>query len=90
MKRSDITDKDVCEAVALYQERMGKLPLFSESMNYVEFPYQTLAKKFNCDEKLAYSACERAVDRDLIEYGVSLRTGWLTEKGEAILNAPLS
>lgn len=73
MKRSDISDFEVCKAVQEYQDTMG------------DFPYQTLAKKFNCDEKVAYSACERACDRDLIEYGVSLRTGWLTEKGKELL-----
>lgn len=74
-KRSDITDRDVCEAVAAYQRDTAHSP----------FPYQLLAERFQCDEKLAYSACERAADRDLIEYGVSLRTGWLTEKGLAAL-----
>lgn len=73
MKRGDITDKDVCEAVAEYQKTKG------------DFPYETLAKKFGCDEKLAYSACERAEENGLIEYGVSLRTGWLTDKGLTLL-----
>lgn len=73
MKRSDITDYDVCLAVREYNNTMG------------DFPYQTLAKKFGCDEKLAYAACERADDNGLIEYGVSLRTAWLTEKGAALL-----
>ena len=30
-------------------------------------------------------AMERAYDHGLIECGVSLRTGWLTAKGEALL-----
>ena len=29
---------------------------------------------------------ERAARRDLVEYGVSLRTGWLTDKGRALLD----
>lgn len=74
-KRSDITDRDVCEAVAAYQREPAHSP----------FPYELLAVRFRCDQKLAYKACERAADRDLIEYGVSLRTGWLTEKGNALL-----
>lgn len=73
MKRSDISDKEVCLAVAEYEKTRG------------DFPYETLAKKFNCDEKLAYKACERASDNGLIEYGVSLRTGWLTEKGKELI-----
>lgn len=75
MKRSDISDLEVCRAVAEYQKDIWKSP----------FPYEALAKKFNCDEKLAFSACERAYDNDLIEFGTSLRTGWLTEKGENLL-----
>ena len=75
MKRSDITNEKVCEAVEQYQKDKDK------------FPYEILAEKFNCSEKLAYSACERAAKNGLIEYGVSLRTGWLTEKGKEILSA---
>ena len=74
-KREHISDYEVCLAVQEYQNTMG------------DFPYEVLARKFDCSEKLAYSACERASDRSLIDYGVSLRTGWLTEEGEAILNA---
>ena len=75
MKRSDISDKEVCLAVARYwaNEQRG------------DYPYEDLAEKFGCDEKLAFSACERAVDHGLIEYGVSLRTGWLTEEGKALI-----
>lgn len=86
MKRSDISDFEVCKAVHQYRENMSKIPLFSFASKYVKFPYQVLAEKFNCDKKLAYSACERACDNDLIEYGVSLRTGWLTEKGKELLS----
>lgn len=74
-KRSDISDLEVVMAVAFYKEDPDNR----------DFPYVFLADKFNCDEKLAYSACERACDHDLIDYGVSLRTGWLTEKGLELL-----
>lgn len=76
MKRSDISDLEVLIAVDKYNK---------DPYNEL-FPYEQLAKKFNCDEKLAFSACVRACDKDLIEYGVSLRTGWLTEKGKELLN----
>lgn len=75
-KRSDITDIDVCLAVEEYQKEKNL------------YPYELLADKFNCDEKLAYSACERAFNHDLIDYGVSLRTGWLTEKGKQLISNP--
>lgn len=78
MKRSDISDKDVCEAVDRYWN----------NKQYGLFPYQELSLKFGCPEKVAYSACERAVEHGIIEYGVSLRTGWLTDKGKELLAAP--
>lgn len=37
-KRSHISDIEVCKAVLLFQEKRG------------DFPYEILAKKFNCDE----------------------------------------
>lgn len=76
MKRRDISDLEVCRAVAQYHKDMSNNP----------YPYIYLSNKFNCDEKLAYSACERAYGNGLINFGVSLRTGWLTEKGEKLLN----
>ena len=76
-KREHISDVDVCLAVAKYQKTLG------------DFPYQTLARQFSCSEKLAYSACERTADRGLIECGVSLRTGWLTETGKELIKPHL-
>lgn len=51
------------------------------------YPDELLMKWTGACEKVCFRAMERAVDKDLIEYGVSLRTGWLTEKGEELLNA---
>jgi len=75
MKRQDISNLEVCKAYQQYKKEQK------------EFPYEILAHKFSCDEKVAYSACERAAafPSNLIEYGVSLRTGWLTEKGEQLI-----
>lgn len=50
-----------------------------------KFPYDYLSEWTGYPEKVCYAAMERAVDHDLIEYGVSLRTGWLTEKGKSVL-----
>lgn len=83
MKRSDISDKEVCEAVAYYQKMI-------HARLDTDFPYEMLAKKFGCSEKVAFSACERADEHGLIEYGVSLRTGWLTDKGKALLDSMAS
>lgn len=75
MARKDITDKQVCEAVR-----------DCKSTNHREFwPYELLAQRTGECEKVCYAAMERAYDRDYIEYGVSLRSGWLTEEGRRLI-----
>ncbi len=53
------------------------------------FAYDILCGVLGCPEKVAYAAMERAADRGFIEYGVSLRTGWITPKGEALFAPPV-
>lgn len=36
-------------------------------------------------KKVVWRAIERTCDKGYLEYGVSLRTAWLTEEGEALL-----
>ncbi len=73
-QRRHISDLMVVKAVDVYcKDRSGR------------FPYEAIAGALGCPEAIAYAACERACDRDLIEYGVSLRTGWLTDKGKELL-----
>lgn len=81
MSTKHITDLQVLEAYKLYAE-YSKFP-----QHYPKgyFPYVILQEMTGQCEKVCYRAMERAADRDLIEYGVSLRTGWLTEKGEKLL-----
>lgn len=69
-----VDDLMVVQAVELYSRSNAGL-----------FPYEMIAACTGCPEKVAYRACERACDNGLIEYGVSLRTGWLTDKGKALL-----
>lgn len=92
MAMKDITDKQVCAAVNKYQEEMKPLfdtnKIFGDSFPMAEhpkYPYETLVIETGQPEKVCYRAMERAADRDLIEYGVSLRTGWLTDKGKALI-----
>lgn len=80
MSTKDVTDRMVLEAYAL------KAKQFKESGDY-QYPYETLMARTGECFKVCYRAMERASDRGLIEYGVSLRTGWLTEKGKALLSA---
>lgn len=75
MKKSRklISDYDVCKA---YQERKP----FDK-----EWAYEILAKRFDVPEIVAYRACERAEKRGYLDYGTSLRSGWLTDKGKELL-----
>ena len=73
MATKDISDRQVCEAVQAY----------ADDLNH--WPYDILAEATGQPQKVCWRAVERAAKRDLIEYGVSLRTGWLTEKGRQLL-----
>lgn len=74
MAMKDITDKQVVKAYNLVNSGLDK-----------RYPYEILMEMTGQSEKVCYRAMERACDRDYIEFGVSLRTGWLTEKGEELL-----
>jgi hypothetical protein len=50
---------------------------------YIETPDKTLANKYTQED--IYGKLDEFDHRNLIEYGVSLRTCWLTSKGEALL-----
>lgn len=88
MATKDISDKLVCEAYAAYRiicDEAWKQGMLSPQG---AFPYDILQVATGQPFKVCYRAMERAADRDLIEYGVSLRTGWLTEKGKKLLGLP--
>jgi len=51
----------------------------------MKWPYEILQEVTGQPEKVCYKAMERADDRGLIDYGVSLRTGWITEEGMKLL-----
>ena len=69
-----ITDLQVLKA----QKRWGENPMGP-------FAYEILMSETGESEKVCYKCMERAEQRGLLEYGVSLRTAWLTDKGEALL-----
>lgn len=83
--RKAISDKDVCLAYLQYRKEVDSTIGIGNIGKNIQFPYEILAERFNVPEKVAHRACERACDRDFIEYGVSLRSGWLTEKGMALI-----
>lgn len=40
-------------------------------------------------EKVCFRCMERVYNRDYIDYGVSLRTAWLTDKGVKLMTQPV-
>lgn len=81
MSRKDVTDEMVCRAVHAYSTAMRE----SDYKARPPFPYETLSQLTGEPEKVCYRALERAYEHGMIEYGVSLRTGWLTDKGLALI-----
>lgn len=70
MKRSDITTLDVLKSAKLaYTERKG-------------MTWQHIGIRTGAPSKVIYAAMEREYDKGYLECGVSIRTAWLTEKGE--------
>ncbi len=74
MATKDITDRQVCEAVQYVKD--SGLPVW---------PVDVLEKRTGECQKVCQAAMERAARRGYIEYGVSLRSGWLTTKGHDLL-----
>lgn len=73
MATKDISDAQVCRA---YAEAKSIPGVFAETI---------LMRMTGQPEKVCYRAMERAERRGLIEYGVSLRSGWLTDAGMQLL-----
>lgn len=82
MATKDITDKQVCEAYAEMEKQRDEV-----AIDY-EYPYVILQRWTGQPEKVCYRAMERADEHGYIEYGVSLRTGWLTDKGKELVGLP--
>lgn len=75
MSTKDISDKQVCEAYRDFKAADMRGP----------WPYELLQERTGQPLKVCWRAMERASDRGFVDYGVSLRTGWLTPEGEALL-----
>ena len=69
MKRSDIPTIAVLKACDSFHN--GNAPA----------PLEALMDEFGAPENVVYAAMEREDDKGLIDYGVSLRTAFLTKKG---------
>jgi hypothetical protein len=75
--KSEISDFDM---LSIISERWIRI----RQGEQVDTPDKILAPKYSQNQ--IYGKLEEFEHRDLIEYGVSLRTGWLTEKGLKALN----
>lgn len=51
----------------------------------MDFATSILEKQTGAPAKVVYRAIERAESRGLIECGISLRSGWLTDKGKELV-----
>lgn len=86
LQRKDITNESVCRAYALYQLAMEKFGFNNViPSDCIRYPYEILMNWFDLPFDVCWRAMERASDEGFIEYGVSLRTGWLTDKGKQLL-----
>ena len=74
MRRSDISTLIVLEAAErAHTEKAG-------------MTWQYIQRKTAAPEKVINAAMQREDDRGFLEWGVSLRTAWLTDTGKAKLN----
>lgn len=81
MSRKNVSDELIVCAVAKFQ---------SQAHPHSQSVVEILAAGTGQCEKVCIRAMERALGRDIIDYGVSLRCAFLTEKGEQILAAQQS
>lgn len=91
MAMKHVPDGTVCLAVLAYrflclrqEQAMHSVPPWDRPS--IPFPYDILVAMTGQPWKVCYRAMERAHRRGFIEYGVSLRTGWLTDAGKALIH----
>lgn len=75
MATKHIADAEVCRAV--HDSRSAQWT--------VGYAYTILSRTTGQPMKVCYRAMERANRRGLLDYGVSLRTAWLTPAGRALI-----
>jgi hypothetical protein len=78
MSMKHVTDRQVVEAYRACKA-------VSDAFLHNIFPYDILMEATGQCFKVCYGAMDRAADRNLVEYGVSLRTGWVTKEGDEFM-----
>jgi hypothetical protein len=71
MARKDVSDQQVCQVYA--DEASGRRRI------------DLLQRRTGQPEKVCWRAMERAFGRGLLDYGMWLQGGWLTEAGRALV-----
>ncbi|MCJ2131584.1 hypothetical protein [Methylobacterium sp. E-045] len=95
-RRSDITDEMVCRAYVEMGALRDAIPPMEMAQHSFttpgiepafefEFVDEILVRNTGAPWKVVDAAIERAYDHGLIEFGVTMRSGWLTDKGKALL-----
>jgi len=82
MSRKNISDLQVCLA---YKRARELRDLNRNNVTDHVWPEDLLAALTGQPVKVCLRAMERAADRGYIDWGVSLRSGWLTEKGVELI-----
>ena len=75
MARKDISDKQVVECAFDYRKRSDH-----------KFIDELLQELTGHPQKVCYAAMQRCESRGYIDYGVSLRTAWVTHEGFKLLD----
>lgn len=80
MATKDITDLQVCEAFSQMRSRRdaGEIGVYVDDI---------LHQQTGEHMKVCFRAMERACSRGLVDYGVWLRGGWLTEAGTDLISS---
>ena len=76
-KRKDIPTEAVLKACQQFHSKNSFLNR--------KAPWKFLLEEFKAPVNVIYSAMERDFNKGYLEYGVSLRTSWLTKEGEQFL-----
>jgi hypothetical protein len=88
MATKDISDLQVVQAYAEMQRQMQRqMDATREPGLKFEHADEILERTTGQHPKVCERAMERACGRDLVEYGMWLRGGWLTDKGKALLTS---
>lgn len=86
MAMKDIPDALVLKAYDEYRDIPESREKRERTGNGYTYPYDLLMQWTGQPFKVCYKCMQRAESRGLVDCGVSLRTGWITDKGKQIFN----